>query len=66
MQIDNIWSEFYSNFVKERGNNNIIFNNSKDYFVDFMLNFENDWSDFLKEIYGDNYQKKIETDITKL
>ena len=31
-----------------------------------MLKFENDWPDCVKEIYGDNYQKKIETDITKL
>ena len=66
MQIDNIWSEFYSNFVKERGNNNIIFNYSKDYFVDFILKFENDWPNYVKEIYGVNYQKKIEADITKI
>ena len=60
MNLDNIWSEFYSKFISD-GNNNIILHGEKDYFKDFMEKFENEWPDYLKEIF--NNEKIIKIDI---
>ena len=62
MQIDNIWAEFYSDFVKERGNKNVNFN-GKNYFAEFLNKFEKDWINCMKEIYSSD-EKKYKADIT--
>ena len=63
IQIDNIWAEYYSSFVKERNNNNSNFNSKKNYFVDFLNKFEQDWPECLKEIYGEKYLKIADFDL---
>ena len=65
IQIDNIWSEFYSNFVKTRGNKIDNFDEVKDYFINFLIKFENDWPKNLNEIYGSD-NDKIKTDIVNV
>ena len=66
LKIDDIWSEYYSEFVKERGNHDIVLDNKKNYFIDFIEKFEREWPDYLKEIYTDNYEIKKDADITTL
>ena len=63
INIDNIWAEFYSDFIKERGNKKIILDNKKDYFINFFEKFNEDWIDYSKEIYGENFNEKIKCDI---
>ena len=66
MNLDNIWAEFYSAFIKERGNKKIILDNKKDYFINFFEKFDEDWIDCSKEIYGEEYNTKIKSDIFKI
>ena len=61
--LDNIWSEFYSEFNKERGNSNFILNDKHNYFIDFLNKFEKDWPLALKEINQYNDQSKINADL---
>ena len=61
VNIDNIWSEFYSEFIKERGNKKFVFDDKKDYFIDFLTKFEKEWPECLKELYND--KNKIKADI---
>ena len=65
MQLDNIWSEFYSDFVKERGNKIEKFNFNKNYFAIFLDKFEIEWINFMKEIYGNN-NNAFDVDLTKI
>ena len=65
MKIDDIWSEFYSDFVKERGNINLICNKNQNYFADFVNKFEKEWLNCMKEIYQ-NDNKKFEVDATNI
>ena len=65
IQIDNIWSEFYSNFIQKRENKIDIFDDNRDYFVNFLDKFENDWPNNINEIYG-NDNNKMKTDIVNI
>ena len=66
LQIDNIWSEFYSDFIKERGNKANNFDYERDYFVDYLIKFEKEWPDNMREIYGDDYEKLVKVDIVNI
>jgi len=63
INLDNIWAEFYSDFIKERGNRKNILDNKKDYFINFFEKFNVDWLDYSKKIYGENFKEKIKRDI---
>ena len=63
VNLDNIWSEFYSEFNEERGNSNFILNDKHNYFIDFLNKFEKDWPLALKEINQYNDQRKINADL---
>ena len=65
MQIDNIWSEFYSDFLKERGNKNYIINQKKNYFADFLLIFGKKWINCMEEIYKGE-EKIYDVDLTNI
>ena len=63
MNLDNIWSEFYTDFNKERGNRKFTIDAKNNYYIVFLRKFEKDWSDCLKEIYRDKGKIKIENDL---
>ena len=65
MKIDDIWSEFYSDFVKERGNKNLICNKNQNNFAIFLNKFEKEWINCMKEIYQ-NDNKKFQADVTNI
>ena len=65
MQIDNVWSEFYSDFVKERGNKKIYFDCNKNYFIEFLDKFELEWINCMNDIYR-NDNKKIKYDLMNI
>ena len=65
MKIDDIWSEFYSDFVKERGNINLIFDIKHNHFSDFLDKLEKEWINCMKDIYQ-NDNKKFEVDVTNI
>ena len=60
-KIDDIWSEFYSDLVKERGYKNYNLNARRNHFIDFMEKSE--WPNYLKEIYGEDYRQQIKSDL---
>ena len=65
MQIDNIWSEFYSIFVRERGMKDSNFDKNKNYFLEFLEIFEKEWFNCMKDIYSNDNQK-YEVDLTNI
>ena len=62
-KIDDIWSEFYSDFIKDRGNQNEILDIEKNNFIDFMEKILNEWPNYLKEIYIERYEEKLKSDL---
>ena len=63
INLDNIWTEFYTNFIKERGNRNNILNNKEDYFLNFIEKIQIDWIDYLKELYTNNNNINLKNDL---
>ena len=61
-KIDDIWSEFYSDLVKDRNKEEKLDIN-KNYFIAFMEKFQNEWPNYLKEVYGENYEQNLKSDL---
>ena len=62
-KLDDIWSEFYSDLVKEREKKDEILDNKRNHFIDFMEKFLNEWPNYLKEIYVENYEMQLKSDM---
>ena len=61
-KIDDIWSEFYSDLVKDRNKEGKLDIN-KNYFISFMEKVQNEWPNCLKEVYIENYENNLKSDI---
>ena len=63
LKMDDIWSEYYSDFIKEKKKEYIDNETGNIHFYQFLKKFEKEWIEYLKDIYLDDYQNKIKADI---
>ena len=63
LKMDDIWSEYYSDFIKEKKKEYIDKETGNIHFYQFLKKFEKEWIEYLKDIYLDDYQHKIKADI---